>query len=140
MASAQSTHQDRPDDLRAAEGATPHLGEARSAEAKRSLDSVKDPPTADALRHRIDFGGAGDKVPFPDPATAPLGTDAEAAGAPPSGRELRLATLHEKTIGKLLRASRSKPDHEGEAWVTPVFIGGIIVSGLVIVLGALISI
>lgn len=32
------------------------------------------------LRDRIDHGEAGDKVDFPDPAAAPLGTDEEAAG------------------------------------------------------------
>lgn len=118
----------------------PDLGVDRSTEAKRSLDAVKEPPTSDAIRHNIDFAGAGDKVPFPDPAMAPLGTDAEAAGTPPNRQERRMAALHENTIGRLLRKARSKPDHEGEAWVTPVFIAGIIVSGVVIVVGALVSI
>jgi hypothetical protein len=36
------------------------------------------------LRQDIDSGATGDKVPVLDPAMAPLGTDAEAAGAPPS--------------------------------------------------------
>lgn len=35
------------------------------------------------LKHAIDSGDTGDKVPGFDPAAAPLGTDAEAAGAPP---------------------------------------------------------
>ena len=48
--------------------------------------------------------------------------------------------FHEQTIGRLMSASRAKPDHEGEAWVTPVFIAAIILCGVVIVLGALISI
>jgi hypothetical protein len=33
------------------------------------------------LRGRIDSGRTGDKVPYPDPAMAPLGTDDEAAGS-----------------------------------------------------------
>ena len=33
------------------------------------------------LRRDIDSGRTGDKVDFPDPATVPLGTDAEAGGA-----------------------------------------------------------
>lgn len=41
-------------------------------------------PTTDRLRSDIDHGQAGDKVDFPDPAAAPLGTDDEAAGTPPS--------------------------------------------------------
>ena len=34
------------------------------------------------LRSDIDSGKTGEKVGFPDPATAPLGTDDEAGGAP----------------------------------------------------------
>jgi hypothetical protein len=40
--------------------------------------------TVAQLRQDIDSGATGDKVPVLDPAAAPLGTDAEAAGAPPS--------------------------------------------------------
>jgi hypothetical protein len=40
-------------------------------------------PNVDQLRAAIDSGATGDKVAFPDPAAAPLGTDAEAAGASP---------------------------------------------------------
>jgi hypothetical protein len=38
--------------------------------------------TTEQLRNDIDRGRTGDKVDFPDPATAPLGTDEEAAGTP----------------------------------------------------------
>ena len=34
---------------------------------------------AQRLRHEIDSGRTGDKIGVPDPAMAPLGTDAEAA-------------------------------------------------------------
>jgi hypothetical protein len=34
------------------------------------------------LKHAIDSGRTGDKVAFPDPAMAPLGTDEEAGGNP----------------------------------------------------------
>lgn len=44
-------------------------------------------PTADRLRHNIDAGRAGDKVPFIDPAAAPLGTDEEAGGYPSSDQQ-----------------------------------------------------
>ena len=50
-----------------------------------------DPPTADRLRHDISRGKAGDKVDHPDPAAAPLGTDDEAAGKPPTLEERRIA-------------------------------------------------
>lgn len=36
--------------------------------------------TVEQLRAVIDRGETGEKTPFPDPATAPLGTDDEAAG------------------------------------------------------------
>ena len=50
-----------------------------------------EPPTADRVLHDISRGRAGDKVNHPDPAAAPLGTDDEAAGHPPSLEELRIA-------------------------------------------------
>ena len=40
--------------------------------------------TLEQLRADIDSGRTGDKVSAPDPAMAPLGTDDEAAGTPPS--------------------------------------------------------
>jgi hypothetical protein len=48
-------------------------------------------PTSDQLRDRIDSGSTGEKVSMPDPAAAPLGTDAEAGGAPPTAAERSLA-------------------------------------------------
>ena len=51
----------------------------------------------DQLRHEIDQGQAGDKVPATDPAAAPLGTDAEAGGHPPSDKELQLEGLQINT-------------------------------------------
>ncbi|MBS9478892.1 hypothetical protein [Ancylobacter radicis] len=47
--------------------------------------------TADRLREDIDRGRTGDKVPFSDPAAAPLGTDDEAAGTPPTAERIELA-------------------------------------------------
>lgn len=49
------------------------------------------PKPADALRESIDRGEMRDKVDYPDPSVAPLGTDAEAAGFPPSAAELAVA-------------------------------------------------
>lgn len=40
--------------------------------------------TTEQLRADIDSGKTRDKVAFPDPAAAPLGTDAEAGGTPTS--------------------------------------------------------
>ena len=51
---------------------------------------------ADELRHEIDSGRTGDKVAYPDPAAAPLGTDDEAAGYRPSTSAVTRA-LHDET-------------------------------------------
>lgn len=48
---------------------------------------VTSPPPTDRLRIDIDRGMTGDKVNYPDPAAAPLGTDDEAAGHPVTGQE-----------------------------------------------------
>ena len=48
------------------------------------------PHNVDQLRQRIDSGETGEKVGFPDPAAAPLGTDAEAGGTPPTRQELAM--------------------------------------------------
>lgn len=54
------------------------------------------PPTADSLRHSIDSGETGDKADWPDPAAAPLGTDDEAAGYPPTREQLDMETSRTK--------------------------------------------
>jgi hypothetical protein len=50
----------------------------------------------DRLRKDIDRGLTGDKTDYPDPAAAPLGTDDEAGGHPPTHEELRIARQAEK--------------------------------------------
>jgi len=47
--------------------------------------------TAEQLRDDINRGRTGDKVPFHDPAAAPLGTDDEAAGAGPTPEQVNMA-------------------------------------------------
>lgn len=47
------------------------------------------------LRDRIDRGASGDKVAFKDPAAAPLGTDDEAAGTPPTAAQVSTAMQQE---------------------------------------------
>jgi hypothetical protein len=62
------------------------------------------PPTTAKLRHDIDRGRGGDKVDNIDPAAAPLGTDEEAAGTPPSPEAVKLA--HDQEI----RATAATPE------------------------------
>jgi hypothetical protein len=47
--------------------------------------------TSAQLKDKIDSGRTGDKVPFPDHAAAPLGTDEEAGGNSPTVEEIHAA-------------------------------------------------
>lgn len=58
----------------------------------------KDKKTTAKLRDDIDRGKAADKIGFPDPAAAPLGTDAETGGSPPTQEET--ATAYHDEIEK----------------------------------------
>jgi hypothetical protein len=62
------------------------------SERKNSSSGVA---TSAQLRHGIATGQSGDKTSNIDPAAAPLGTDDEAAGKPPSTLEINLAAQEE---------------------------------------------
>jgi hypothetical protein len=64
------------------------------------------------LRDVIDRGRTGDKVRVADPALAPLGTDEEAAGTPPSPTAVA-AALREETA----RPHHAPEPRIGGAWV-----------------------
>jgi hypothetical protein len=83
-------------------------------------------PTTAKLRHDIDHGRGRDKVDVIDPAAAPLGTDEEAAGTPPSGPAV--ARAHADEIDP-------KTDRRSDAAV-PIHIGAIILLFGLIVLAA----
>jgi hypothetical protein len=53
------------------------------------------PPISAQLRHGINSVRGGDKVSNIDPAAAPLGTDDEAGGNPPTHQQLVQAAAHE---------------------------------------------
>ena len=55
----------------------------------------KAPDTAARLRKDLDAGRGRDKVAYPDPAAAPLGTDDEAAGTPITAEQARMARAQE---------------------------------------------
>jgi hypothetical protein len=61
----------------------------------RALHSVPPALSEDRLRVGIDRGDAGDRVPFPDPATAPPGTDDEAEGPPTAPVQRQMAGGHD---------------------------------------------
>jgi hypothetical protein len=89
-------------------------------------------PTTAELKHDIDSGRTGDKVQLVDPGLAPLGTDDEAAGRPPTPHRVALARYHE-VVGRWRRSpftnSGSRP--EG-GWALPFFIGFIVLVGVVL--------
>jgi hypothetical protein len=55
-------------------------------------------PTSDQLRTAIDRSVAEDKVAGSDPSAAPLGTDDEASGAPPSGGQVEESVRQEVRV------------------------------------------
>ncbi len=78
-----------------------HAGGAGGPDGRdiMSDDRKDDAPTAAQLRDDIDHGEAGDKVGFPDPSAAPLGTDAEAGGNAATREELKIARKAESGRG-----------------------------------------
>lgn len=65
-----------------------------------------EPPTVDRIRADISAGRTGEKVNFPDPAAAPLGTDDEAAGTPPNRERRQLEDEHRPTPRTLSKPSQ----------------------------------
>ena len=93
-------------------------------------------PTSAQLKGDIDSGHTGDKNPVFDPALAPLGTDDEAAGRPPSAFRIELARRYERLerwIGRSRGASSAAHDkRDGVALGFAAFAGGV---GVVLVAG-----
>lgn len=67
-------------------------GGTRTTHDPRDVDG---PPTSDQLRGEIDAGESGDKHAHTDPAAAPLGSDDEAAGRPPTTEDVATARQQE---------------------------------------------
>jgi hypothetical protein len=66
-------------------------------------------PTTDQLRDDIDSGRTGDKVGYTDPASAPLGTDAEAGGFRPPPGEVSQARATETARPDAPKADTGRP-------------------------------
>lgn len=81
-------------------------------------------PTTSQLRDDIDSGRTHDKVAREDPAAAPLGTDAETAGAPPTPGEVATAHRHEagRTVSEQPTASRTATQTVRKPWPTMVWV------------------
>ena len=63
--------------------------------------------TIEQLRNDIDQGRTGNKVRFPDPAAAPLGTDEEAAGTPIDPKVIAQVRQREAKMARPTDAQRS---------------------------------
>jgi hypothetical protein len=69
------------------------------------------------LRSEIDEGMGEDKVDYPDPAAAPLGTDDEAAGTRPAPRQVKIAAIGELRRGRPRRDTAYSEAPGERTWV-----------------------
>jgi hypothetical protein len=75
---------------------------------------MSDVRNVDQLRSKIDSGQAGDKIPWSDPAAAPLGTDDEAGGAPPT--RAQVAAAYRQEAGRPVSSSSPVGRGLGQGW------------------------
>jgi len=75
---------------------------------ERTVSEEKAPRNWAQERAEIDRGETGDKIAHPDPAAAPLGTDAEAGGAS-TAREDVARSARRQTPGAAARAMSQAP-------------------------------
>lgn len=87
--------------------------------------------TAAELRADIDRGLTGDKVPVEDPAAAPLGTDDEAAGTPPTPEIVGQAREQERQIGEQARRGSSSIGEAEAGGAIPWLLIGAFLTSLV---------
>jgi hypothetical protein len=96
-------------------------------------------PTVAMLKGDIDSGRSGDKNPVFDPGLAPLGTDDEAAGTPPSSFQVALARRYEN-IERWIKGGQKTGDAHNKRDGFPIvyvsFIGAV---GFILVVGIWIS-
>lgn len=94
---------------------------------------------AEQLRADIDRGRTGDKIPYGDPAGAPLGADDEAAGDAPSADAVKQARHAERaTAPAQPPAAMARPDKIGRTWLHAVaflVLLAVLVAGFVLVSG-----
>jgi hypothetical protein len=84
-----------------------------------------EPRTTARLRADIDDGSRGDKVDAFDPAAAPLGTDDEAAGDPPS--QFRVGLAEETETGPAVVLD----EEDRGGWAVYLLVAGAILAGCV---------
>jgi hypothetical protein len=92
-------------------------------------------PTVAMLKGDIDSGQTGDKNPVLDPSLAPLGTDDEAAGHPPSPVQVALARHYENIERWIKGGWKSSAAHNKQDGMPVAFIAFIVGVGVIIVTG-----
>jgi hypothetical protein len=92
-------------------------------------------PNVMHLRRDIEAGATGDKVPRLDPAASPVGTDAEAAGAPPKPAEVQKALRTERGPQRSPQHPADRAEDRGGARLAL----GLLLLGMLGVLAALIG-
>jgi hypothetical protein len=97
-------------------------------------------PTAAMLKGDIESGRSGDKNPVFDPTLAPLGTDDEAAGRPPSPVRVALARRYENLERWIRGGRKTGAAHHKNDGIPVVFVGFIAAVSVVLLVGvALVS-
>lgn len=90
----------------------------------------------DQLRHDIDQGRTGDKVRFPDPAAAPLGTDEEAAGTPIDPRIV--AEVRDREVTQPPPRDSQRSPVSGD-WGVTIWVAIVVVTFTVLLIGIVTS-
>jgi hypothetical protein len=103
----------------------------------RPMDAPPDSstPTTAQLKADIDSGRTGDKNEVFDPGLSPLGTDDEAAGTPAEPHRIRLARRLEGAKRWAMGARRTSYAHQHGDPVLAAYIGGIVVTGCILLGG-----
>lgn len=83
-------------------------------------------------RAEIDRGETGDKIAHEDPATTPLGTDAEAGGVPTAGEDVA-RSARQQTADESARSMAQAPRMARQRHYVPWLVVGAAVLGAVIV-------
>lgn len=94
---------------------------------RASPDRAGKGANAQQVRDDIDAGRTRDKVDHPDPATAPLGTDAEAGGAPASMQSTRADREPQADAG---RSGREESRPAARPWLIALIVAIVVVAGL----------
>lgn len=113
------------------------FGDVTGSEKRKPGEDAEDEPrkpaTSDRLREDIDRGAAADKVAFLDPAAAPLGTDDEAAGTPPTREQVNRAQAAEARAAPSEQGNPADRQRSSRAWAVIAVLGLVLVAAILFV-------